>query len=238
MVDDGAPAHHAVVPTRDGTPTLHSARYGQTYGSTGGALTESQHVFLDGTDAGTRLRSGKATRVLEVGFGTGLNWWTTAQVALKSGARLDFVSLEFDPVPADALQRLNLPRLVGLPLPTGAFFSAYADAVASPRNPATHRIALTPYIVLTLHVGDALEATLPTECDAVYLDAFSPDANPELWTASFARQLLGALRPGGKLATYSAKRSIRDALTEAGFHVERRVGPPGKRHVVSATRSA
>lgn len=235
MAADDTPVHHAIVATHDGVPTLHNERYSQTYGSTGGALTESRHVFLNGTGVGERLALGKPTRVLEVGFGTGLNWWTTAQHAHAHGAKLDFVSLEFDPIPTDVLRSLDLPRLAGCTLPTDAFFSAYADIIASP-PPATHSIALTPDLVLTLHIGDALDAMLPTDCDAVYLDAFSPDANPELWTVPFGRRLFSALHPSGRLATYSTRRSVRDALTEAGFIVERRPGPgpPGKRRVLVA----
>ncbi len=234
MAADDETPHHAVVPTDDGVPTLHSARYGQTYGSTGGAWTESRHVFLDGTGVCEQLAAGKPSRVLEVGWGTGLNWWTTAQHAHANGATLDFVSLEADPVPADVLRSLDLSTRVGLTMPTDAFFAAYEEAIASPNNPSTHRIPLTPDIALTLHLGDALSADLPGECDAVYLDAFSPDANPELWTVAFLNRLRAALSPGGVLATYSAKRSVRDALAEAGFEVERRPGPPGKRHVVRA----
>ncbi len=232
MADD-SPSHLAIVSTSDGTPTLYSTRYGQTYGSTSGALTESRHVFLNGTDAGERLAAGLHTRVLEVGWGTGLNWWTTAQQAHAHGARLDFISLEADPVPTAVLLSLDLANSVGLALPADDFFADYAAAIESPR-PRTHRIALTPAITLTLHLGDALSADLPAECDAVYLDAFSPDANPELWTADFLYRLRRTLRPGGRLATYSAKRTVRDALAEAGFDVERRPGPPGKRHVVTA----
>jgi tRNA U34 5-methylaminomethyl-2-thiouridine-forming methyltransferase MnmC len=87
-----------------------------------------------------------------------------------------------------------------------------------------------------LLLGDALDARLPSDCHAVYQDAFSPDANPELWTAAFCTRLFDALAPGGALATYSAKRTVRDALAQVGFQVERLPGPPGKCHMVRALK--
>ena len=71
----------SLVRTADGLDTLYSARYGQTYHSRHGAGTEARHVFLDGSGVADRLADGLPTRVLEVGFGTGLNFFLTAQQA-------------------------------------------------------------------------------------------------------------------------------------------------------------
>jgi len=91
-------------------------------------------------------------------------------------------------------------------------------------------------ISLTVVVGDASKAPLPEDCDVVYLDAISPDSNPELWTPAFCRRLRDVLKPDGRLATYSVRRSVREALAEAGFEVCKRPGPPGKRECLVAIR--
>ena len=92
-------------------------------------------------------------------------------------------------------------------------------------------------IKLTLILGEATGANIPPHSyHAIYHDAFSPAANPELWTPHFFVRLYAALKPGGKLATYSAKGAVRRALQTVGFRVQKLPGPPGKREMIVATR--
>jgi tRNA U34 5-methylaminomethyl-2-thiouridine-forming methyltransferase MnmC len=65
--------------TRDGSDTLYSVEFQQTFHSIPGALTETEYVFVKGTGVADRLRQGQASRILEVGFGTGLNFLATAE---------------------------------------------------------------------------------------------------------------------------------------------------------------
>jgi len=70
--------------------------------------------------------------------------------------------------------------------------------------------------------------------DAIYLDAFSPDANPECWSEAAIAEMTALLAPGGALATYCAKGSVRRAFESVGLSVTRRPGPPGKRECLVA----
>lgn len=66
------------------------------------------------------------------------------------------------------------------------------------------------------------EAVLPScWATAVYLDPFSPKANPEAWSLPVLLKLRKSLKRGGRLATYSAQGAFRRALREAGFAVHR-----------------
>jgi len=87
------------VKTADGSLTLHSERYNQTYHSVHGAVTESQHVFLEGAGVIERLstgNNGKHLRILEVGLGLGINALLTANAAQQFGTHVDYVGIEFD----------------------------------------------------------------------------------------------------------------------------------------------
>ena len=76
---------------------------------------------------------------------------------------------------------------------------------------------------------DVREAVLPScWATAVYLDPFSPRANPEAWSLPVLLKLRKSLKRGGRLATYSAQGAFRRALREAGFAVHRVPGV-GKR---------
>ena len=49
--------------------------------------------------------------------------------------------------------------------------------------------------------------------------------------------MLKALKLNGILVTYCAKGSVRRALQEVGFNVERLQGPPGKREMLRAIKT-
>lgn len=229
---EGGPAPN-LRPTADGFPTLYSARYGQTYHSHHGARREAEHVFLDATGVAARLAAAEATRVLEVGYGAGLTFWLTAARAAATGAPLAYTALEHDLPPERVLRATGYGTRLGLGALEAELLAWRAHLPAT----GAHRLCLGPRLTLTLVLGDARAAPLPDRAfDAVYLDAFSPDANPELWTEAFFERLHAALAPGGVLATYSAKGTVRRALIRAGFAVEKRPGPPGKREMLRAAR--
>ena len=70
----------------------------------------------------------------------------------------------------------------------------------------------------------------------IYFDAFGPRVQPELWTVDQFQIQFKSLQQKGVLVTYSAKGSVRRALQEVGFIVERLPGPPGKREMLRATK--
>ncbi|HMB91965.1 MAG TPA: tRNA (5-methylaminomethyl-2-thiouridine)(34)-methyltransferase MnmD [Rhodothermales bacterium] len=218
--------------TADGCDTLYNPTYDQTYHSTLGALTEARHVFLEATGVTERLQQSQPTRVLEVGFGTGLNFLLTAHHAEQAHVPLHFVSLEKNVLPAILLARLNHGEILGAMALQSALV-AWRKTLPETPLPSVYHFASSDTITLDLLVGDATTTVLPVPpFDAVYLDAFSPDTNPELWTKPFLARLYDALKSGGRLTTYSAKGSVRRAMTAAGFAVEKRPGPPGKREML------
>ncbi len=77
-------------------------------------------------------------------------------------------------------------------------------------------------------------STFNTQYDVVYFDAFSPDAQPELWSEEVFRNVYALMKTGGVLMTYCAKGDVRRAMLTAGFKVEKLQGPPGKRHILKA----
>ena len=74
--------------------------------------------------------------------------------------------------------------------------------------------------------------------DLIYFDAFGAEHQPELWKATIFKKMFTALKLNGILVTYSAKGSVRRAMQEVGFKVERLPGPPGKREMLRAKKIA
>ena len=77
------------------------------------------------------------------------------------------------------------------------------------------------YAEIAIAWGDARQYVLNTQekFDFLFLDAFSPDKNPELWTFEFIASLKRLLNPGGCLATYSSAYPFLGALHLNGFHI-------------------
>lgn len=221
--------------TADHSKTLYSERYGQTMHSLAGAVTESRHVFVAGSSVALRLREGLATRVLEVGFGSGLNFFLTADLALETGTALDYVGLEHDLLPSHTIRQLGFEAHLKHSEFVEAFLEARANLPIRPERGSYH-FKLTE-TNLELRLGEATEQTLGENFDAIYQDAFSPDANPELWSEAFLQKLYTALKSGGTLSSYCVKGEVRRRLTTIGFDVKKRPGPAGgKREVLLAVK--
>ena len=228
-----APPLRRVV-TADGSATLYSGRYAQPFASARGALSEAQHVFLAGSGIEARLAAGEQLRVLEVGFGTGLNFFVTAQACeAHPNARLDYTALEHTLPDAETVAQLGYGALLGAEV-VGAYLEWRAGFDPAPGS----CVFEWGRVRLELLLGDAAAQPLPARpVDAVYHDAFSPAVNPELWTEAFLARLVGTLAEGGVIASYCVQGAVRRRLGALGLEVHKRPGPPGgKREVLVARR--
>ncbi len=228
----------APLTTLDGSLTLASERYGETYRSRRGAVTEARHVFLGASGVEDLLRERGSAAVLEVGFGTGLSFLVTACAAARSGASLRYLALERDPLPHALLAELRYDELLA-PCALPGALQAWLAGLGE-RPPAGAHDLARGGVALELAVADAREAApgLPSGAfDAVYLDPFSPRANPDAWEEGLLAHLVRALRPGGRLVSYSVSGDVRRRLAAAGARVSKAPGPPGgKRESLVAER--
>ncbi len=237
--------------TDDGSHTLDSERYSQTYHSINGALTEARHVFLDASGVSERLRQGLPTNVLEIGFGVGLNALLTADLASSHRARLNYYSFEHDLPCADVIRPLAYQELLITPGLFDALLTMVDQAVpavpaeqlsgaGSGKNNLDHAVptsfVLSDTVNVHLYLCDAAASCFKSSCNtefhAIYLDAFSADANPECWSAEFIEKLANVLDRDGRLSTYSARGHVRRAMLAAGLRVDKLPGPPGKREML------
>src|SRR5690606_37288615 len=95
--------------TEDGSHTLFVPERNEHYHSTHGAIQESMHVYID---AGLRHCVKSEVKVLEIGFGTGLNAFLTLLEAEKNSRKIDFTSLELYPVSITDAEKLNYAELI------------------------------------------------------------------------------------------------------------------------------
>jgi len=222
------------IETADGSPTLFSERYGESFHSTFGAETESRYVFLKASGVLSRLASSEDIRVLEIGFGLGLNALLTADTAAMNSATLSYHSIELDRSVCKLAQQVDYHPLLQDKLMTGKLKNALLAASGCDATKTV--VQLAERCKLTIRWGDATTAPLPaTPFDAIYLDAFSPDNNPECWTQEFMLRMKAVLAKNGTLSTYCVKGTVRRAMLAAGFSVTKLPGPPGKREILVAS---
>jgi tRNA U34 5-methylaminomethyl-2-thiouridine-forming methyltransferase MnmC len=216
--------------TADGSATLWSERFGQHYHNRNGAMTQARHVYLEGSQTHQHM----TPHVLEIGFGVGLNFLTTLQDATARGVPLHYLAFEFDPQPVAIL------RAIGNSHPAHHLDTWQNLLERWPAQPISMEKLVCENAVCSLEIrfADASMAALPTDwATAVYLDGFSPDANPELWTPDFIAQLAKAMQPGAWVATYSAAGTVKRAMASAGLDVMKRPGIAGKRECLHALKS-
>lgn len=213
--------------TADGSATLYVPHLDEHYHSVKGALTESLHIFRDCAFMHHPINNAsQRLRVLEIGFGTGLNAVVTAMVANDS-RQAHYISLELYPVECEVIEKLNYGSIVDNEL-----------LLNMHRAPWEVAHAITPHFTLEKRKCDFTQCELPKDIDVIYFDAFAPEKQPEMWSEELFSRIYDAMAPGGILTTYCAKGEIRRRLQRVGFIVERLPGPPGgKREILRATAS-
>lgn len=212
--------------TADGSQTLFVPELNEHYHSVKGALTESEHIFIQ---MGLKHSSVEAPHVLEIGFGTGLNAFLTLLTADTDQRNIHYTTLERYPVTPALIEQLTYPELI-CPERKDDFQALHQAAWNTD-------VQLTPYFTLHKVETDFTSYTFPATYDVIYFDAFAPEKQPEMWTQSLFDTLYQQLNPQGILTTYCAKGTVRRMLQAAGFMVERLPGPPGgKREILRATK--
>lgn len=219
--------HVDIETTADGSQTLFVPEMDEHYHSVKGALTESMHIFIG---MGMRASEAKEPRVLEVGFGTGLNALLTLQESMK-GRKVHYTTLECYPLPMEIIGKIEYPTLVEQE--TAKHYKTMHEACWNEWNSITQNFELRK-----LHT-DLTTLEIKEKYDIIYFDAFAPEKQPEMWTQEIFDKMYDCLDDGGMLVTYCAKGVVRRTLQSAGFSVERLQGPPGgKREILRGRRHA
>jgi tRNA 5-methylaminomethyl-2-thiouridine biosynthesis bifunctional protein len=223
------PAHvdfsHAAAP--------RSLQYDDLYHARGGAFEQAHHVFLAGNGLPQRWAGRHRFVILETGFGLGNNFLATWAAWRDDAARCEhlwFLSIDKHPPSRADLRHAHVHA------PEPALARALCDAWPS-ASPDLHvRHFADARVHLLLAFGD-VTAWLPqwmAQVDAFYLDGFAPAKNPAMWEPRVLARLARLAAEGATVATWSSARIVRDALSGAGFEVERQAGFDAKRDMLVA----
>ena len=218
--------HRQIILTKDGSPTIEVPDMHVTYHSVHGAVQESMHVFIQTGLHFAKPSKEKIFRILEMGFGTGLNSLLSWKEAQENNWHIHYTALELFPLNKQEALSLNYatdPQ-------TGEAFTQMHGADWD------QEVMIGPLFTLLKHHTSLQDYPGAEPFHLVYFDAFAPSAQPELWTVGIFEKLYRLLHPGGILVTYCSKGDVRRAMKSAGFLVEKVPGPPGKREIVRAIK--
>ncbi len=216
--------------TADGSVTIHMPDWDEQYHSKHGAIQESKHVFIQtGLRHYCELYDAQDLAILEIGFGTGLNAFLTSLEAETLKRTICYDGIEAYPISLEEVQALNYPEILGIA--ETSFFKLHEVSWEVSEE-------ITPSFILHKKQKFFKNITKTNAYHLIYFDAFGARVQPELWTEEIFKIMYAALKQDGVLVTYAAKGSVRRAMQAVGFKVERLPGPPGKREMLRATKTA
>ncbi|MDM1353565.1 tRNA (5-methylaminomethyl-2-thiouridine)(34)-methyltransferase MnmD [Myroides marinus] len=214
-----------VITTSDGSTSIEMEDWGETYHSIHGAIQEARHVYIE---RGFDKINKPVIKVLEMGFGTGLNAFLTLVEARKQGKKVEYHSIEAFPVTEQESSALDF----------SALYSTKEDELLFKQM---HQCSwnelneITPNFNLhKIHI--TFEEAVVNQCffDVVYFDVFGYQFQPDLWSVEIFKKVYDALDTTGVLVTYACRGPIKRAMKEVGFITEKVEGPPGKREMLVA----
>ncbi len=216
--------------------SLYSEEFGDIYYSREGGCAEKRHVFMEGNALVSRWSAAPDLFVIaELGFGTGLNFILTADLYLslphqQRPSRLVFMSVEKKLLPRHIL----LQVLDACAIPFAETFLGRYTLLPN----GLHSIFFDDgRIELRLLVGEAERMQLWNgPVDAWYLDGFSPQKNPEMWSESVFKTVGKLSRPNATVATYTVSAMVRERLRSQGFITEKVPGFGRKKEMLVARR--
>mgnify|MGYP003599876352 FL=1 len=215
-----------IITTNDGSTTIHLPELNESYHSKHGAIQEAYHVFIKN---GLSLFEGKSVSILEIGFGTGLNSFITYLEAKKSNQTIDYVGVEAYPVAVEEALQMNYVKELNANQ-EAAIFKDMHEANWEEKVAISGDFFLTKRQQLFQEINDEDAYNL------IYFDAFGFRVQPELWSLEVFQKMYNALKINGVIVTYACRSSIKNAMIECGFKVEKLPGAPGKREMLRAKK--
>jgi len=210
--------------TKDGSQTVYNSDLDTTYHSSWGAVQESTTVFIEN---GLKAFSAapQPVNILEIGFGTGLN----AGLSWMESAKNQEIDIRYT-----GLEPYRLKEEIWSKLDFVGIGLTEFRKLHSIKN--RERKQLGQRFSASIYESHFQEEMFSEKFDLIYYDAFDPGTQPELWDDKMMRKCADLLRPGGIWISYCSKGDVRRSLQNAGLEARKLKGPPGKRHILKATK--
>ena len=220
-----------VILTKDGSHTVYNSELDESYHAYNGAVTESEYVYIEnGLKYYLSSIEGsiqKPIRILEFGFGTGLNTILTILESQKLEQEIEYTTAEPFPLPSDIVKNLN----------HGDLLSAQTAEHFNRVHNAQWNQDVRLFNSFKLYKAHSRIEDLPIETkpfDIIYYDAFAPSKQPDAWEIDVLRKCHTLLKTGGLLVTYCANGQFKRNLKSLDFKLDQIEGPMGRKEMTRA----
>ena len=196
--------------TKDGSYSLRSVFFQENFHSLLGALEETKSKFT--ATSNLQRFKGKSLNVLDICFGLGYNSASLLNELINQKSYLNLYALEIDKMPLEYSLRNESFLKLWTPKVEQIFKSLYRKDYFEDQ-----------FFKCSLLWGDAREKinVIPSDIkfDLIYLDGFSPQKCPQVWTIEFLSKVTEKLNPQGYLITYSSSAAVRKTLRNLGLEI-------------------
>jgi len=196
--------------TKDGSYSLKSVFFQENFHSSLGALEETKLKFI--APSNLQRFKGKSLNVLDICFGLGYNSAFLLNELIKQKSYLNLYALEIDKKPLEYSLRNESFLKLWAPKVKTIFEAFYQKDYFEDQ-----------YFKCSLLWGDAREKIniIPSSIkfDLIYLDGFSPQKCPQVWTIEFLSKVTKKLNSQGHLITYSSSAAVRKTLRNLGLEI-------------------
>ena len=196
--------------TKDGSFSLRSIFFQENFHSLLGAFEETKIKFIAPSDL-ERFK-GKSLSVLDICFGLGYNSASLLNELIKQESYLNLYALEIDKRPLEYALKNKYFNKLWAPKVKKILNSLYLNDSFDDQ-----------FLNCRILWGDAREQinNIPdsTKFDLIYLDGFSPQKCPQVWTIEFLSKVTQKLNPQGYFITYSSSAAVRKTLRNLGLEI-------------------
>lgn len=220
-----------LIETHDGSHSLYLPALNETYHSIHGAIQESQHVFIRmGLHFYLDLHRNNKVKILEVGFGTGLNALLTFKDLSKKKIKTWYDTIEPFPIEEDVWSKLNYVEQLKMDNEQDIYGQMHRASWET-------KTELGEGYLFTKLKSKLEEIELQdNHYDLIFFDAFAPNKQPEIWQLPQLIKVVESMKEGGVFVTYCAQGQFKRNLKEAGLEIESLPGPPGKKEMVRGVK--
>ena len=196
--------------TKDGSYSLRSIYFEENFHCLEGALTETKIKFINPSNL-NRFKS-KSIKVLDICFGLGYNSGELFNELIKQNSKIKWYALEIDKRPLEYTLKNESFKKLWHPKVLKIFESLHRENEFRDK-----------FFECKLIWGDAREKInrIPNnhKFDLIYLDGFSPQKCPQIWTVEFLSRITQRLVPQGYLITYTSSAAVRKTLRNLGLEI-------------------
>ena len=216
-----------IIKTSDGSDTIYNSELNETYHSLNGSINESSIVYIrNGLEYYLNKNNHNNIKILEIGFGSGLNFLLTHAFFEKRKEKIIYHTLEPFPLPKEIIKKLNYVSEIGEEY--RKIFDISHSIEFDKKNNITENL-------IFLKSKKSLEnVKLDGGYDIIFFDAFAPSKQPSIWIKENLEKIYSNMNNKSVLVTYCSSGQFKRDLKSIGFNVEVLPGPKGKKEMVRA----